>query len=225
MVCGRWGTVDANRTLRRILSALSLSEEDQGGYVYLTQMKKFAASISFYWASAGLMEADRWTEFRQLMFAEISYESKRRAAASILPFTAYDSVNWKFIAGLENQYTPISDFLVTLFKADAASELMMTPQHAEDSFDLLEINIALGFAHVRLEEMKKNDGLWFWMPVGRFMWRRRKATLDGRLQEIQEMPAGSPYLKAGMMRGTPHTAAEIIAAVRDHLSKIAGRYW
>lgn len=225
MICGRWGTEDANRTLRRALSTLSLSEAERGGYVHLTEMRKFAASISFYWALAGLIEADQWTDVRKTMAAEIVDGSKLRAAVSVLPFNAYDNVNWKFIVGLENHHTPISDFLVDLFRTEAATELAMTAQQAEDYFDLLEINVALGFAHYRVEEMKMSEGLWFWMPVGRFMWRQRRATLEARLREIETMSPASPYFTAGMLGGSVQAATGTIAAIRDYLSKVSGRFW
>ena len=225
MICGRWGTEDANRTLRRALSTLSMSDADRGGYVHLIEMRKFAASISFYWALAGLIESDQWTEVRKTMAAEIVDDSKSRAAVSVLPFNAYDNVNWKFIAGLENHHTPISDFLVDLFQTEAANELAMTTKQAEDYFDVIEINVALGFAHYRLEEMKLSAGLWFWMPVGRFIWRQRRSTLEARLREIEAMSPASPYFAAGMLGGSAKAAADTIVAIRDHISKVSGHYW
>ncbi len=150
---------------------------------------------------------------------------RSRAAVSVLPFYAYENVNWNFIAGLENHHTPISDFLVDLFRTEAATEIAMTTKQAEDYFDLIEINVALGFAHCRLEEMKLSEGLWFWMPVGRFMWRQRRTTLEARLREIEAMSPASPYFAAGMLGGSAKAAAETIAAIRDHLSKVSGRFW
>lgn len=226
MICGRWGTEDANRTLRRALSTLSISEADRGGYVYLTEMRKFAASISFYWALAGLIESDRWTDVRKTMAAEIFEGSKSRSAVSVLPFSAYDRMDWNFIVGLERNHTPISDFLVELFKNEASAELAMTSQQAEDYFDVIEINVSLEFSYHRIEEMKTNkDFLSFWMPIGRFIWRRGRTTLEARLQAIEAMSPASPYFTAGMLGGSAQAATGTIVAIRDFQSRIASKFW
>jgi hypothetical protein len=68
----------------------------------------------------------------------------------------------------------------------------------------------------------KQTGLWFWVPLGRFVWKESGDGVSQRLSQFERLPAESPILKAGLLGGTPETAAAAVNAIRDFLKEHAG---
>jgi hypothetical protein len=135
-----------------------------------------------------------------------------------------ESIDWKILNGLEQRKTPVSDFMYALFERES-TDILMDRSEAEELFDRTEFLIALDFAHHRLQRMKQT-GLWFWVPLGRFVWKRSGDGVSKRLSQFEQLPAESPILKAGLLGGTPETATAAVNAIRDFLKKQAGQlFW
>lgn len=139
-------------------------------------------------------------------------------AIMVLPFLTYDSVDWRFLAGLDRHRTPISDLLVTKFTAEAR-DIALDAIYAEDLFDRTELAIALGFAHKRGENSPT-----VWMPVGRFIWKNAGQRLEDELNRIERLPESDAFFKAGMMGGTKEAAAPTIQKIREFHRRVADHY-
>ena len=84
----------------------------------------------------------------------------------------------------------------------------------EELFDQLEFLISLEFAHLRQQQTAANDGLWFWMPVGRYVWKRSGDSVFERLTAHDNLPPDHALLQAGLLGGTPASATQAVEATR-----------
>jgi hypothetical protein len=128
-------------------------------------------------------------------------------------------VDWKLLKGLENRKTPISDFLYDIFQREAV-DIIMSSTDAEELFDRAEALITLEAAHCRLQATEPRG--WFWVPYGRYVWRSQGGGVNRRFVEFEQLTAGSPVLKAGLLGGSPESAANAVAAVRDFFKELGG---
>lgn len=224
MICGRWGTPEANRALKRAITDLNFSEQPRGGYTTLISMQQFAASLSFYWCLGGLLEAERWAEIHALMETVLIQDNRPEPMVTALPFITYDNVDWKFLEGFESRRTPVSDYLAEMFQSDAAHDIVLLPARGETLFDELEMMVGLVFAHHRVKRAA-DTGIWFWMPLGRFMWRNRNGGLEAKIRSLEADKPDAPVYTSGMLGGSATAAAPTFANVREFLNKAGTQFW
>lgn len=223
MICGRWGTPDANRALTRAIADLNFSVQPRGGFNYLIAMQQFPASITFYWCLGGLIDAERWPEVHALMESTISVDNRSVPMAAAFPFATYDTVDWKFLEGLETRHTPISDYLVGLFQSEAAQDIVLLTTRGEALFDELEMMVALAFAYRRVK-LSADTGLWFWIPLGRFIWRNQGGGLESKMQGLEADRRDAPIYSAGMLGGSAEAAAATFAKIREFRKEVGSRF-
>jgi hypothetical protein len=223
LICGRWGTAEANRAVARAVQSLSFAAEPQGGYTWYIAMRELGASICFYWNLAGLIDRGDWQLARQLMHTEIKVDRANLPVASTLPPTAYDKVEWKFLRGREDRQTPISEYLFEKFKINAR-DISLRETRAEELFDEMELLISLEAARFRLKRME-GTGLWFWVPFGRFIWKDHGRHLDEAIKRLEGLSDGDPIYSAGLLGGTKAAAAPVFQAVRKFFGEMASIRW
>ncbi len=225
LVCGRWGTAEANRAVNRAINSLSFASDSKGGYVLNIALREFAASICFYWTCAGLLDRDAWLSLQALQAMKLKGKGDSEAAVMTLPFPIYQQTsNWKFLSGLENHHTPISDYLAPLFKREAV-DIALGADQADDLFDRAEIMISIVFAHGRVSQMESVEGLWFFMPLGRFIWKGDAGAFVTELDRIENLPDDDAMFKAGLLGGSKSTAKPTLQAIRDYQKKTASSFW
>ena len=68
LICGRWGTPDANKAVARAIESLSFGAEPLRGTASTAclALREFGASVSFYWNMAGLLDRQDWVAVRTL---------------------------------------------------------------------------------------------------------------------------------------------------------------
>ena len=161
LICGRWGTPEANRAVARAIQSLSFAAALLNGYTNYSELREFSASICFYWNIAGLLERNDWAAVRALQTLELRGADSAKDAVTALPFECYRSLDWKFLKGHEPSYAPASFFLAKRFVAEAR-DIALGEARADELFDQTELTIALQHAHQRGqgEEIA-------WTPVGR----------------------------------------------------------
>jgi hypothetical protein len=220
LICGRWGTTKANGAVAVAIQSLSFRSESWSGYIIYNSLREFASSICFYWNLAGLLERrDDWNAVRRLGATEIGSRRDKKDAVVMLPFGAYEDVNWRFLTDFERHETPISDFLARKFVTDAR-DITLDVNRAEALFDQTELSIALEFGHAR-----GLDSTNTWMPMGRFIWNNRGQLLEDELKRIEGLTEHDAFFKAGMMGGNKEAAAKTIQKIREFHKRFADRYW
>ena len=91
---------------------------------------------------------------------------------------------------------------------------MIDPGETDDLFDRLEFLITLEFAHFGLQaQAASKDGLWFWIPIGRYIWKSGGDGIFARLTAHDDLPPDHSVLRAGLLGGTPTAATEAVLAV------------
>jgi hypothetical protein len=216
LICGRWGTAEANRSVVRAIQSLSFAAESQAGLIWNNKLREFGASLTFYWSMAGLVDGKRWALVYEITHAELEKNNEKFPIVFLLPPNAYSDIDWKFIVGLENHHTPVSDFMFAHFKVDAAKDISLTEKQADDLFDRIEFLISLEAAVVRPKLFEK-IGIWFWVPVGRYSWKASGSKFRKAMEEYEALPDGSPVFAAGLLGGNKSAAGPVFAAVRDFL--------
>jgi hypothetical protein len=220
MICARWGTTGAKQSLLKAIKSLILSGTAHSGLSSWISLRDFVASLCFYWSVAGALHGEDYETVRALMHIRIQKDgADSYPAISHLALTSLDSVEWKLLDGLDQRRTPISDFVVNLF-SNEIQDIAMDRAEAEDIFDRVEFLISLEFSHFRLLEVKRS-GIWFWMPLGRYIWRRHGAVRSTLLAAFSDNLDRHPAVLAGLLGGARSSAEDVMAVVREHLGKIS----
>ncbi|POR50011.1 SIR2 family protein [Bosea psychrotolerans] len=219
LVCGRWGTTAANRAVVRAIQELSSAGDARSGTVQLLSLRDFGASICFYWNLAGLLDLGDWSMAKALLHAEIKGGHSVEPMFNALPFVSYEHVDWKFLKGLGDKIVPISEFLFDAFKREARDIALMMDR-SDELFDATEFAAALEFANYRAH----GGGSWFWMPAGRFIWKRRGQFLKDTFAEIERRDDSHPAFKAGLVGGSKAKATITLKAAGEFVEKHFSRY-
>jgi hypothetical protein len=194
-----------------------------GGYSYWSDLRALCASLCFYWAVAGAITRRDFATARSFMHAQITRNGSEEPLVSALPLLALGPIEWKVLKGLEERRTPASDFLFSLFKAEVADAALDPGEATEDLFDRIEFLISLEFSHLRLRQIAASSRhLWFWTPLGRYVCKFGDDRDLGHLAELENLSADHAFLQAGLLGGTPASAAQAVRAMREILN-IKGR--
>jgi hypothetical protein len=218
LICGRWGTLEANRAVARAIQSLSFKAEPKDGYTLYISLREFGASLCFYWNMAGLIDREDWIVVRALQTVQIKQYRDNSDAVIALPFATYDQVDWRFLKDLDRRRTPVSDFLMSKFIGEAR-DIALGEARAEDLFDETELAIALGYVHRRLADNVHPTA----MPVGRFSWKSHGKTFEAGLKRIDELSDSDAFFRAGMLGGSKAAAAPTLQKVRQIYGSIAFR--
>jgi hypothetical protein len=220
----RWGSDEAFRITLRAISGLTCPNMNQSGFTSLISLRKLGVSMCFQWAIAAALLREDYDRVARIMHLGLrSQNEKNVPAVLLLPLLTLESVQWKVLKGFERHHTPHSDFFSALFVAEAR-DITVGPDEADLAWDDAEFMIAMESAHLRLSRQKKEEGLWFWIPVGRFIWRRTGTPLSERLTRIRELDPSSVELCAGLIGGTPEAAKDAATAASEFFGSVAGRW-
>lgn len=220
----RWGGPEAFRTVKRLIAALGGVNDGPSSYTYWISLRHLPASLCFHWAVAAALLRDDLSRMAELMHMPVmKYNKGHHPAVLLLPLPALESIQWKILTGRERAYTPHSDFFSEVFAADAR-DVVLDAREADDAWDASEFWIALEFAVIRVPEYKQNQ-VWFWTPLGRFIWRREGRTLQERFAEMRAQHGDSPVFAAKLLGGSPTEANEIIDHVEEFFSRAASSWY
>jgi hypothetical protein len=222
LICGRWGTGEANRAVIAAIKSLDFQMRDRSGYVNLLALRNIGASICFYWNLAGILAREDWFAAGACLQAKLRHDSGEIPFASVLPLMAFESTDWKFLKGLENRTVPGSDFFSEIFRSDA-NDISIAEDESDYLFDKTEIVVMLEFSHHRIDRVEKS-GVWFFMPVGSFIWREHGRQLKETLERISALPDTDPFFKAGLLGGSNAKAAPTLKKIRDFAQEHYSRH-
>jgi hypothetical protein len=223
LICGRWGTPEANRAVARAIRSLSFAAALlNNGYIDYSELREFGASICFYWNMAGLLERDRidWDAVHALQTLRLKDLNSAKDAVMFLPFESYQFLDWKFLLkGDERFRAPASAFLAKRFVAEAR-DIALGETRADELFAQTVLNIALGHAH---QKGSGQDSTW--IPIGQFVWKNDGEWLEEQLKRVEGLPDDDPFLKSGMMGGSKKAAAATIQKIREYRDELRRYRW
>lgn len=225
MIGARWGTDEAFRTMLRAIVAITFRDMDGSGFTYVISLRLLGASLCFQWGvAASLLTADAYGRAARLMHLIIPAKREQSLpAVTLLPLAALDTVDWKILEGLEHHHTPHSDYFSKIF-SDEAKDIVVGPNEADTVWDDSEFLIAAESGYQRLPAME-DKGLGFWVPPGRFVWRREGGTsINQRMDYLRGLSAASPELKAGLFGGNLDGLNKTLPQLTEFLAKVGSRY-
>ena len=205
LVCGRWGTNQANLAVIRVIRDLNFADISKANYPSHNDLQKYAATICFYWNLVGLVDRGDWPAIKALFLAELKFIWDTPNFVSALPPSAYEKVKWDFLSIDERQIAPASDYLYVKLKYDS-KYILANEVQADDLFDQAELFITLESAH-----QHKN----VWITRGRFLSKRYSRKWDEELTRIEELPDNDPIYLGGLLGGSPVAAKPTIQMVRN----------
>jgi hypothetical protein len=218
LICGRWGTPQANHAVALAIQSLSFRSKPWSGYVSNISLREFASSLCFYWTIAGLLYRSNWRAISVLQSVVLKESTGKTDAVMALPLARYDSVDWRFIAGFERHKTAASDFLAGKFTVEAR-DISLNAEQSSELFDQTELAIAFGHARRRAEK-----GPDTWMPVRRFILQNNGMKLESELKRIEELPDSDAFFKSGVMGETKIAATILIEKIRQFHRRIADHF-
>ena len=222
LICGRWGTKEANQAVVSAIKSLVISEKNCG-YVALAELQKFAASICFYWNLAGIIDHRDWVAAQTLISTEMNTRHGKKLLIELLPFNCFDSVQWKFLTGLERQPTPISDFVQAIFISEAGG-ISVNSMRADELFDETELLVCITFGHNRLRQDPERR-ISFYMPIGRFMCKGMRDLLPRQLDRLAALPDGDPLFQSGLLGRNQTEAKPTLDAARKFHEMFTNSFW
>ena len=226
MIGARWGTDEAFRTIMRAITAVTFRDMDSSGFTYVVSLRMLGAAMCFQWGvAASLFRSDGYDRSARLMHMTIPAKyDKSLPAVTLLPIAALDTVEWKVLEGFERNHTPHSDYFSKIFVSEA-NDIVVGPNEADAIWDDSEFLIAAEAGYQRLSAMKE-QGLWFWVPPGRFVWRSEGGTrLEQRMLHLRSLSADSPELTAGFFGRSIEGLNETMPQLGEFFGKVGSRYF
>ena len=205
LICGRWGTDKANQAVIRVIRDLNFADISRANSPWHNALQKFAATICFYWNLVGLIDRGDWHAIKALFLADIKSIWGTLNFVSALPPTAYEEVQWDFLAVVDRQIAPASDYIYDKLKDDA-QYILANEARADELFDQAELFITLESAHQRKS---------VWIVRGRFLYKRYGRMWNEELTRIERLPDSDPIYLGGLLGGSHATAQHTIEMVRD----------
>ena len=216
LVCGRWGSPRARTEAANALVGLASPKPSASGFAFWHSLRIIPAMLCFYWYCIGALASSDYSAVKRIFDIKLKKTPLRDSLLEALPPMNYDSVGeWKFLNREKSYKLPTSHYFAPILSAEIG-DVARTHDEGDALFDALELLIALESAHLRLSQMKAGAISWFWVPMGKFVWRQ-----DGSpgLSDFEGLNPGNQYLTAGLFGGTVDDANAAVAAVKDHIRK------
>lgn len=216
MVCGRWGTARARSEAAHTLLRLVVLQTNLSGFAFWNSLRNVPAMLCFYWYGIGAVASSDFKALMSMFAVRTGGKQLRESLLETLPPLVYDSVGgWKFLNGETSYRLPASQYFGALIQNEVV-DIARSAAEGDILFDDFETLVALESAHLRNQQMSADNGLWFWTPMGKFVWRR-----DDRrgLENFESLSVGSEYLAAGLFGGKTEAAKAAVEAVKVFISK------
>jgi len=226
-VLGRWGDGTEFAVVLDAMRSLYVhAEKEGGGLVAWLGLRSYPAVLVLTAYGLGLTRSQRWKTLHDLFVAEIGRderESKRVVDQLFLwAWKSYDKDIWNQMEGLERRRTPLSDYLLDLFKEWSASFAPLTPEF-ELLFERFELLGSLAYVERESEAdleaalSDQNPQGRVWMPMGRVGWH--SSSFRRLVAELHSAAFAGAITGAGFAQGKMRYLELFI----KNATRIAGR--
>jgi hypothetical protein len=215
LICGRWGTTRARAESLDALKSLCRAPANQAGFTFWNAIRNVPAMLCFYWYGIGALASADYPALRALFTAKVTEKTDHASLLEVLPPGNFDDIDWKFLNTTSNWKLPASKYFADVL-GDEILDVARSVAAGDALYDALETLIALEYAHLRLAHQAADAQLWFWTPMGKFLWRHDGAA---GLESFDGLTADSEVLRAGLLGGSVESAAAAMVAVRDLVRK------
>jgi hypothetical protein len=168
------------------------------GYGAWLDLQAFPVALLTYAGGLGAIAGRNYRMLREFLGVRFEHRGRERKGLESLTCSIRDAGDLPQSMHDQRRHTPMSDHLAGILEPLAATNV----PDPELSFDILEIMIALTW----LDAMDPLPSEPQWMPWGRFVWRRQRATGPAPVAAVlgeaaEHGPEWAP-LQAGMFGGS-----------------------
>lgn len=228
---GRWGSPQQLRlVIEAIRSLVDYAEAVNGGLVVFVESRRYPAVLVFQACALGLVKAERWQDFRQLLEVQIDtgYDGRKPISEAVFPLNWKGNKRdiWNTLEGYSNRYVPLSDHLHDDVFSKWGNAFMATMSGYTTSFMLGEVLAAFievsGQTKAQISEKlssrdQSGEPSFLWMPVGRAGYDR-----DFR-SNIKVMFETTPFLDDLAKGGFGHCDADEIKLLFENYNRCSAR--
>jgi hypothetical protein len=188
-------------------------------------LRWYPVLLLLYAGGIAAVAAGRYAHLRQLLGVSIHHPAQLGARTTLIGgvhagLREIDSA-FKVLPGLENHFTPRSDYLFALLR-QPLDDLFLLGSDYEDYFDQFEVLSVLQYAH---EQAAKSGGR-IWGPFGRFAWKFGMGDQSSPLHVVvaEAEASGDAWepLTAGLFQGSLQRFRDTAAA---YSTDVSGRGW
>jgi len=219
-----WGENAHSSIWQRTLERLATVHSGPSSYEAWNNLWRYPAQIVFYAAGLAMLAQHKKggeTLLDLLLVPELRFADRRTPESPVVALNVSEAIDIRLaraLPGYERRYTPISDRLCDVLKP-ILMPFFSTEDAYEAAFDRFEYLVALAYADYRVYKAK----IGFWVPGGRFVWRREWASAAGQpniadqiAAEIARDGVQWPMLQRGLFEGSLERLTEMHALMREH---------
>lgn len=217
MLLGRWSETEQQAVLQQIVHALAGNIEPKGGSVLWLALRWYPMLLVMYAGGIAAIDSSNYLSLHTLFTTQIR-QDRRGEPSTVLQGTveAMLDVNrtdaFKLIPGLEQKYTPSSEYLFMRLQSILEDQLVLGSRY-EDLFDRFEVLYALCYSDL------SGRG---WGHPGRFAWKYVGGSPSSNpfgdlLEEAKRDGDNWSPLRAGLFRGSYEHFAKVAEQFKSEL--------
>lgn len=179
LICGRWGTDKANREAIEVIRSLVFEELGINGVNF--GLRKFGASLCFYWHAIGIIEAKNWLFLKELFYTQIKDSSGvMRPLVYQLPPQCWDDFHSLCPQNSQNKNLVREIFLGGINKE--TKDIALSGSRVEQLHLFTEFYIAIGYiiAQQDIRGIEIDNSINNYTQYNKPLWLFKLRTDDGR---------------------------------------------
>jgi hypothetical protein len=184
VLVAKWGRVEHQQVLERIISRMTDGNEMTGGKVVWLGLRWYPLLMLMYSGGIAALSAHNYTSLATIFHTRLGDHISGRGTQEAITATVSEILEvdrnemFKRLPSYERNYVPRSEYL---FKAvqPAIEDLLFLGKSYEELFDRFEIFYALTYA-----DIEDTKGHHFWGPPGRFGWKASRGQYGNPYAEL-----------------------------------------
>lgn len=204
MAIVRWGNEVQALEIETMIRRLAETDKGQSGLKLWMDMGWYPLVFLLYVVGITAISRKKYGILKQLLLTPISVErlGGKQQPLVVLAMTAVANLHdgFKTLPGLENRYTPRSDYMYEKLQPLLEDRLFLG-KHYETLFDEFESLVAVAFA-----DAVRDTSFGTWGPPGRFMWKMNRGYGDSvyvnLITEAEKEKENWEVLKGGLFGGS-----------------------
>jgi Caspase domain len=219
ILLGRWGSLDHQPLIERIIARLADGTEPRSGKTAWLGLRWYPIMLLLYSGGIAAVSSHNYRSLTTLLTTKLRGSTTGKQAQPVVVSTIEEILEldrmelFKALSGYENYHIPRSEYL---FKAlqPQLEDLLFLGNGYEDDFDRFEILYALTY----LDLQTRLSG-YTWAPPGRFGWKERHghSSYDSVLNEARSRGDSWGPVSAGLFRGSFERFNELAIAFREQV--------
>jgi hypothetical protein len=188
-------------------------------------LQYYPATLTLYGMGIACVAAKNYSLLGSIFFRPIQLRHEREPRPAVLYIARPNSISpdvWKRFPAYERNHTPLSDYLLALFKPWHA-DIALGSSRYEADFETFEILMSMAYGLVRYtpEQLAKAERVW--IPFGRATWN--KDVREALFAEAESRGKEWPPFKGGLYGSDYDVFARLLARSKTFYEQVAAQMW